>query len=600
MIRILHGDILSFARHYKGDLFHALFCDAPYHLATITKRFGKEDSAPAQHGKDGAFARASAGFMGKDWDSDIAFQPETWRAMGKLLYPGAFGMTFAGSRTFHRIAVAIEDAGFIIHPMIGWVYASGFPKATRIDKQIDKHGGQSIGWFGKWLREYRKEKGIKQKELAIHFPSKTGGLTGCVANWELGLNTPTVVQFNKLCEVLDLPFGTIQEAEREIIGKDKARSDKTWFTAEDWDITKPATDLARAWEGHRYGLQALKPALEPIIVFQKPYEGRPIDDILETGAGALNIDGGRIGTEDTRAKAYKMTSKGLSGGGYGTGKMNYDRISLEAGSASGRWPANIVLSHSPECELVGYRDADNYPINRFTDGAKPFGDGAGHEYETEIIEAGQLPVYECVDGCAVRALDEQTGTLRSGAFLSHHKNTGGKPPIGTFEIRDRSGENNYPASSGGASRFFFNADYMYERLEEADPMKYQAKASKSERNAGLAHVGETTVDDGRQKSIDNAHQRGETKRQNPHPTLKPIALLRWLTTLLLPPDEYAPRRILVPFAGTGSEMIGAFQAGWEQIIGVELEAEYVDIAKARIKYWESQGIQLPMFTTNTG
>ena len=114
MNRILLGGVLSFARHYKGEPFHGLLADAPYEI----------------------------NFRNKGWDnSGIAFRPETWRAFWHLLYPGAFGMTFGGSRTSHRMAVAIEDAGFIIHPMIGWIYGSGFPKATRIDTQVDKEAG---------------------------------------------------------------------------------------------------------------------------------------------------------------------------------------------------------------------------------------------------------------------------------------------------------------------------------------------------------------------------------------------------------------------------------------------------------------------------
>ena len=76
--------------------------------------------------------------------------------------------------------------------------------------------------------------------------------------------------------------------------------------------------------------------------------------------------------------------------------------------------------------------------------------------------------------------------------------------------------------------------------------------------------------------------------RNAHPTVKPISLTRWLATLLLPPDAYAPRRILIPFAGVASEMIGAWQAGWEQIVGVEMDEEYVRIGKARLKYWQGQ------------
>ena len=82
--------------------------------------------------------------------------------------------------------------------------------------------------------------------------------------------------------------------------------------------------------------------------------------------------------------------------------------------------------------------------------------------------------------------------------------------------------------------------------------------------------------------------------RNPHPTVKPLALCRWLATLLLPPAEYAPRRILVPFAGTASEMIGAHQAGWEDVTGIEREAEYVEIAEARWAHWTAQPKQLEL------
>jgi len=73
--------------------------------------------------------------------------------------------------------------------------------------------------------------------------------------------------------------------------------------------------------------------------------------------------------------------------------------------------------------------------------------------------------------------------------------------------------------------------------------------------------------------------------------VKPIALTRWLATLLLPPELYAPRRILIPFAGSGSEMIGALLAGWEEIVGIEMETEYVEIAEARLAHWAHKQIQ---------
>lgn len=475
MHRLLLGDVLSFARHYTGEPFHALLCDAPYHLTTITDRFGKEGSAQAQYGKDGAFQRTSRGFMNALWDGgDISFQPETWKALGKLLYPGAFGMTFGGSRTAHRMAVAIEDAGFIIHPMIGWVYGSGFPKATRI--------------------------------------------------------------------------------------KD-----------------------APEFEGHRYGLQTLKPALEPIIVFQKPYPKgvRPIDSITKIGAGALNIDGGRIGTnKDVPASVSKEKTDIIWGKFAKGGIANGDGFNPNVG----RWPSNFVLTHSPNCQLIGYRN-ESYQINRFTDGAKPFGDGAGHEFDSEEIESG-TPVWDCVEGCPVKELDRQSGHLKSGTgavkkatSAGHQGNVCGSDsrPFGTPNIEY--------GDSGGASRFFHQSFY------------YQAKAGVAEREAGLRfHI--PCLKCGELDSLTHIDEDGEIRecRRCGHPTIKPIELIRHLATLLLPPEEYKPRRLFVPFAGTASEMIGTFQAGWECVIGVEMEKEYVDIGRARLQYWLEQGVQLDLFS----
>jgi site-specific DNA-methyltransferase (adenine-specific) len=444
-MRIIKGDILSFCRHYKGKKFHALLCDPPYHLT-------------AKNGKNG--------FMGKSWDGgDIAFRPETWDAIGELLYPGAFCMAFGGSRTAHRMAVAIEDSGFIIHPMMGWVYGSGFPKATRVKNNEE-------------------------------------------------------------------------------------------------------------FEGHRYGAQALKPALEPIIVFQKPYEGRPIDNITEAGAGALNIDGGRIGAGDD------IPLGGTYGGIFGSGQK-----ATNESQGKGRWPANLLLQHLPECTPIGNKE-DGYAINRFTDGAKPFGDAVGENFDTEDVKNKSV-VWECVDGCPVAELDGQTGTLKSGNLdgmipgASEGGHLAGKLP----RMVKRRGD------SGGASRFFFQAHY---ELEKAFPIKYQAKASKSEKNAGLDGVeskrSPTYAWQGEKGDpSDGMFKDRKTTKKNPHPTVKPLSLTEYLARLLLPPKEY-PGRILVPFAGVGSEMIGAKLAGWDCVIGVELDEDdqYIEIAKKRITHWTRQ------------
>jgi hypothetical protein len=466
------GDVRAWAARYDGPPFHALLCDPPYHLTSITKRFGGDGSVPAKFGKDGAFQRSSAGFMGQQWDGgDLAFRPETWAAFMPHLHPGAFGMAFAGSRGWHRLAVAIEDAGYIIHPMIGWLFGSGFPKSTRIDTQIDRAAGA-------------EDQRQPEREW-------TGG-----------------------------------QRSAGIMGNNNGTQTRT--------ITAPATPLAQAWASHRYGLQSLKPAIEPIICFQKPYAGRPCDSITATGAGAINVDAGRIDASEGRPALVGLAI------GYGA-----DGHSKAIGTTTqGRWPANLALSHAPGCTPMSGGD------------------------------------WDCEDGCPVKALGRQSGETCS---------TGG------FPINKTSERHGWTASvgpttgglgdTGTAARFFHNSSYLLDRLEDADPFLYTAKAASWEREAGLADADLTTVSDGRAKSIDNPYQRGETKRRNQHPTIKPITLTRWLAALLLPPAEYAPRRLLVPFSGAGSEMAGAGLAGWDVVQGIEQSSEYAATAWARLEWW---------------
>jgi len=132
----------------QGVRVHAVVTDPPYGLTSVTKRFGKEGAAPAKHGTDGAFARASAGFMGKAWDgTGIERDPEFWRLIWEILLPGGFVFAFSGSRTGHWQACAMEMAGFIMHPMHGWVYGSGMPKAHNPCPAIDKHMGVERGTY---------------------------------------------------------------------------------------------------------------------------------------------------------------------------------------------------------------------------------------------------------------------------------------------------------------------------------------------------------------------------------------------------------------------------------------------------------------------
>lgn len=179
------------------------------------------------------------GFMGKKWDnSGIAYSVELWKECLRVLKPGGHLLSFGGTRTWHRVAVAIEDAGFDVRDSIAWMYGSGFPKSLDVSKAIDKSAGAEPEVIGK----------------------RSDGNRG---------------------------------------GGIKAFDDDAYEWKKEFDITAPSTSEAQKWQG--WGT-ALKPAFEPIVVARKPLIGTVAANVLEHGTGALNIDGSRIGTERTQTR----------------------------------------------------------------------------------------------------------------------------------------------------------------------------------------------------------------------------------------------------------------------------------------------------------
>lgn len=141
--RVIHGDCTTVLRDLarEGVLVDAVVTDPPYHLASIVARLGQPDSAPIQIGVTGAYARASQGFMGQQWDGgDVAFRPDTWRRVFDVMKPGAHLVAFAATKGYHRMACAIEDAGFEIRDMIAWLYGTGFPKSHNLTEDRDGWG----------------------------------------------------------------------------------------------------------------------------------------------------------------------------------------------------------------------------------------------------------------------------------------------------------------------------------------------------------------------------------------------------------------------------------------------------------------------------
>jgi DNA modification methylase/transcriptional regulator with XRE-family HTH domain len=354
-IRVEQGDMLDVLAKLaaEGVVVQSIVTDPPYHLQSIVKRFGNtsktddtDTSARARAGADG-YARLSTGFMGKTWDGgDIAFRPETWRLCYDLLPPGGHLLAFAGTRTYHRIACAIEDAGFEIRDMLAWLYGSGFPKSHNVGKAIDKRRNWSaLPRLQAAIRQARNGRNWSQSEAArrcgLIGPHESLGGGGYI--WfETGMRIPTRALWPALRDALGLGAefdDCFTEAEREITG-----AVEQWTERANYEITSkdgfrrdlPATPEAAAWQG--WGT-ALKPALEPLCIARKPLAGTVAGNVLAHGTGALNIDACRVGTESTT----RTNNAGTNGDGWRMGKS-----ANVNGSTSGRWPANVAHDGSDD------------------------------------------------------------------------------------------------------------------------------------------------------------------------------------------------------------------------------------------------------------
>ena len=244
------------------------------------------------------------GFMGKGWDTYSTgrkqkhnnrfeeFIYDVCEHAFRVAKPGAHLLAFGGTRTYHRLACAIEDAGWEIRDCVMWVYGSGFPKSHDVSKAIDREAGAEREVLG------RNKHGRTQSVGAYNF----GG--------------------------------------RDVINGSNNMG-------QEFDITAPATEAAKQWQG--WGT-ALKPAYEPIIVARKPLRGTVAGNVLEWGTGGINVDGCRIGTDETLQGSTVRND--IQGGAFASGhKANPGDIPDFTQNPAGRWPANFI--HDGSEEVVG-------------------------------------------------------------------------------------------------------------------------------------------------------------------------------------------------------------------------------------------------------
>jgi len=365
--QILHGNNLDILPTLADNSIDSIVTDPPYEL----------------------------GFMGKKWDSSgIAYSVELWQQCLRVLKPGGHLLSFGGTRTYHRVAVAIEDAGFELRDSIAWLYGSGFPKSLDVSKAIDKQAGAEREVLTEVVSDLFGDQEVKQER-------KTGIGTG--------------------------------KGSTAIMGDGNR------------DLTMPATLEAQQWQG--WGT-ALKPAFEPVIVARKPIEGTVANNVLKWGTGGLNIDGSRIDGKPrtTHADGNHQGLPAYEGGWKDT---------LIQG-AQGRWPANIILDPytaellDEQSGIVSKKGGTYDYVSPHDPNSTPasFAQGmSGHRRFTVPSETGGASRFFYVAKASKRDRNEgleELATKVNGKMMRKANNTSDEPSDGFERFTTQPAQNFHP------------------------------------------------------------------------------------------------------------------------------------------------------------
>jgi len=539
------------------------------------------------------------GFMGKSWDaSGIAFDPATWREALRVLKPGGYLLAFGGTRTYHRIGVAIEDAGFEIRDSLIWNYGSGFPKSLNVSIAIDKQAG-AMGHRGKAIiiagDGGQQANLVNPQGAPAHDP-----ITDAAKAWQ-GWGTalkpafePVVVARKPLTKGLTVAANVLKHG-TGAMNIDGCRvpgvldGDPNRFAKTNGGSFVAFTDA-------------------PVV----RSEGRwPANVIFTHAPGCV-----RAGSQKVKCSNATYSSEGQGkGGAHGIySALGARPAGVELGYADADGTETVAAYEcapgcpvaaldaqsgvaAPKAERTGKRGGSNAAhmsreagnnAHQETDGVWPADPGGGASRFFTTTEYGDGD-YECAPGCPVAALDAQSGVSKSTSQLRHNK---AKSDVfyGQCDSIDRvTGGHD---DTGGASRFFTTTEYGDDDdlpgAEPGDPPFYYAsKASRSEREAGCgdlpARSGAEAVD--RDEGSAGAQSpragagRTASEVRNHHPTVKPLAVMRWLCRLVTPPGGI----VLDPFMGSGTTGVAALLEDFN-FVGCEREADYLLIAEARIAH----------------
>ena len=534
---ILHGDSLHILKTLDENSVDSIVTDPPYGLK----------------------------FMGKKWDYEVP-SVELWREALRVLKPGGHLLSFGGTRTYHRMVVNIEDAGFEIRDCIQWLYGSGFPKSHNVSKSIDKEAGAE--------RENLAPKKHTSQDTRGNPISKTGGRG----------------------------TGLGQEKERLQLFE-----------------TAPATPEAKQWDG--WGT-ALKPANEPIVMARKPIEGTVAQNVLRWGTGCINIDASRI-QGAKRSPEFKNPKSEL---GYHGGSANSNLVDWD--NSQGRWPANIILDEEAAAALdeqsgniKGSKATGLTPtkarsnMNASIAGINRTGydDSGGASRFFYVAKASQQERFSYLtcncetvnpslwkkqdlnqnepmdttspqkDICE-KLLDENSNldTSLNGSDSTDPSLIECKSITSTITQQTTTSQTCNLSHQQSISESIQGAN-----LETASGLSHAKSAKKKSQSTHT--IGTYHVKDGRSmgvavhatlaKSLSTSVCAGcgESPRAEGHPTQKPVKLMEYLIRLITPQNG----TVLDPFAGSGSTGVACKSLGFE-FVGIELNKEYVEIAERRI------------------
>lgn len=379
-------------------------------------------------------------------------------------------------------------------------------------------------------------------------------------NWAYGTGFPHGIDLSK---AVDARLG----AEREVVGYDPTRarpnrmyeagaignigatgdrkiSDRTDNGA---TITAPATEESARWAGWN---TTLKPSQEPIIVARKPFAGTVADNLLQHGVGGINIDGCRTVVHGEREGRVAGVRPEVTGNVYRGRRRGSEAVEP---TTLGRYPANTILTHHPACVSLGFKNVKgdgHHPASRGAGGIGQDGHRGQEGLEERTAATETVAAFDCVPGCPISLMDDQSGEAGQAGDVAP-----GIPrtsqhiygQMGATVERIKRGD------SGGASRFFDCSTWTTDDLDAA--FLYAAKAPQIERPVGA---------DGTR-----------------HVSVKPLAVMRWLTRLVTPEGGI----VLDPFTGSGTTIEAALIEGF-QPIGVERHQPYLQLIDLRLARWQ--------------